>query len=89
METTFDIKTEDDGWDMLQYLKARFGWQIAIYDRQDVDDWLNRPSTDEEWETIRNSDPWKWNRILEFAPENRYEAMCDLMNDLGIVQDEA
>lgn len=80
------INNEDDAWDAIQYIKQRFGWQVSVYDRGDVDDWMDRPCTDDEWFTIRTSKAWRDSVILDFAPEHRYEAMCDLMNDLGIVQ---
>jgi hypothetical protein len=84
---TFTIENEDDAWDVIFHLKIAFGWQVSVYDRSDVDDWMNRPCTDDEWYTISTSKPWRENAIIDLAPEHRYEAMCDLMNDLGISQE--
>jgi hypothetical protein len=83
---TVVINNEEDAWNALQYIKDRFGWQVSVYDRDDVDDWMGRRSTDDEWFTIRTSKAWRDNIILDFEPEHRYEAMCDMMNDLGIPQ---
>jgi len=50
---------EDDALNLLHYLMERFGWAGTIMTRNDAEVQAGRDLTDEEWEAVRHTKPWR------------------------------
>lgn len=50
--------TEDDALDIVDKLASMFGWSISVRRRRHVEEYLGRPVTRNEWQSITHSQRW-------------------------------
>lgn len=79
--------SEEDALSLLVSMREAFGWSGCEFSRLDVENTLDRPITDDEWEKIRTS--YEWERTLpEQACESGFYAM-DLAISENIKEQDA
>lgn len=78
---------ESQGHAALHALMDVFGWTGTVFGRGDVESWLNRDMTDEEWEQVRNHKLW-YRFIPEGMVEQTWDNIGEVCGELGIESGE-
>ena len=59
LESMLTEVTESEADHIFHILRSKFGWSGTVFSREDVESYLDRELTDEEWETVQNSYEWR------------------------------
>lgn len=75
--------TEQEAFEVLEALRSTFGWAGTEFTRGDVETTLDRPLTDDEWDSVQAT--YWWNKRLgEIATEQGWWAVDAIISELDL-----
>ena len=79
--------TENEAIRKFNEMRREFGWAGTIFTRRDVDDFAKRPLTDDEWNLVQASYPWR-KGIPDRLTERGWMEVEDALRDAGVDPNE-
>lgn len=77
--------SEEDGFTLVNALESKFGWACTLYTRGDVESYISRDLTDEEWEKVKGD--YGWRKFSDVISETAWTVIGDTVIDQGIEWD--
>lgn len=74
--------TEAEGMDVYHALKAKFGWNGTVFQRADAEDRAGRELTEDEWNAIQASYPWR-KGLSDILTERGWDLVDSALEDAG------
>jgi len=78
---------ENQAYELFKKLKGRFGWEGTIFNREDVEAYLERALTDEEWVKFQNTRSWM-KGLDERLCEHGWPAVGAALDEAGIKNED-
>jgi hypothetical protein len=68
--------------EVFKKLKDKFGWRGTVFTREDVEFHLERDLTDDEWERLKQTRPWR--KMADFLAEKGWHVIDSALYDAKI-----